>query len=67
VGDAAHVGLGSDLDGCFGAESAPAEVDTVADLALIGPALAELGYGEADVAAILGSNWLRLLQAALPE
>jgi membrane dipeptidase len=67
VGDAAHVGLGSDLDGCFGAESAPAEVDTVADLALIGPALGELGYGEADIAAILGGNWLRLLQAALPE
>jgi membrane dipeptidase len=67
VGDAAHVGLGSDLDGCFGAESAPAEVDTVADLTLIGPALGELGYGEADIAAILGGNWLRLLQAALPE
>ena len=67
VGDAAYVGLGSDLDGCFGAESAPAEVDTVADLALIGPALGELGYGEADIAAILGGNWLRLLQAALAE
>ena len=67
VGDAAHVGLGSDLDGCFGAESAPAEVDTVADLTLIGPALGEIGYGEADIAAILGGNWLRLLQAALPE
>lgn len=67
VGDAAHVGLGSDLDGCFGAESAPAEIDTVADLVRIGPALAELGYGEDDVAAVLGGNWLRVLRAALPE
>jgi len=67
VGDAAHVGLGSDLDGGFGAESAPAEIDTVADLERIGPALVELGYGEDDIAAVLGGNWLRLLRAALPE
>ena len=67
VGDAAHVGLGSDFDGGFGAESAPAEIDTVADLARIGPALGGLGYGEGDIAAILGGNWLRVLRAALPE
>jgi len=66
VGDAAHVGLGSDFDGVFGAESTPAGLDTVADLARIGPALGELGYGEADVAAVLGGNWLRVLRAALP-
>ena len=67
VGDAAHVGLGSDFDGGFGAESTPAEIDTVADLARFGPALAELGYGEEDIAAVLGGNWLRVLQTALPE
>jgi len=67
VGDAKHVGLGSDFDGGFGAESTPAEIDTVADLARIGPALAELGYGEEDIAAVLGGNWLRVLRAALPE
>jgi len=67
VGDAAHVGLGSDFDGGFGAESAPAEIDTVADLPRIGPALGELRYGEEDIVAVLGGNWLRLLRAALPE
>ncbi len=67
VGDAAHVGLGSDFDGGFGAESVPAEIDTVADLARIGPALAEMGYDEGDIAAILGDNWLRVLRDALPE
>jgi len=66
VGDAAHVGLGSDFDGGFGAESAPAGIDTVADLTRVGPALAEMGYGEEDIAAVLGGNWLRLLRAALP-
>lgn len=67
VGDAAHVGLGSDLDGGFGAESAPAGLDTVADLARIGPVLSEAGYSEEEVAAVLGDNWLRLLRDALPE
>ncbi|MBU0704637.1 MAG: membrane dipeptidase [Chloroflexi bacterium] len=67
VGDAAHVGLGSDFDGGFGAESAPAGLDTVADLARIGPALSEAGYSEEEVSAVLGGNWLRLLRVALPE
>jgi membrane dipeptidase len=67
VGNATHVGLGSDFDGGFGAGSAPAEIDTVADLVRIGPALGELGYGEADIAAVMGGNWLRVLRAALPE
>lgn len=66
-GHAAGVGLGSDFDGGFGAESAPAEIDTVADLARIGPALGEMGYGTEDIRAILGGNWLRVLRSGLPE
>jgi len=66
VGDAAHVGLGSDFDGGFGAESAPAEVETVADLRKIAPVLLDMGYSEEDVAAVMGENWLRVLRAALP-
>ena len=67
VGDAAHVALGSDFDGGFGAESVPREIDTVADLQLIGQPLGELGYGEEDIAAVLGGNLLRLLQTSLPD
>jgi membrane dipeptidase len=66
VGDAEHAGLGSDFDGGFGLDAVPAEIDTVADLAKIGPALAARGYGEAQVAAILGGNFLRVLRANLP-
>jgi membrane dipeptidase len=67
VGDAAHVGLGSDFDGGFGAESAPMGIDTVADLGRVVPALGEMGYGEEDIVAVMGGNWLRLLRGALPE
>ncbi len=67
VGDAVHVGLGSDLDGGFGVEDAPAAIDTVADLSRIGPALSDFGYTQDAVGAVLGGNWLRVLRTALPE
>jgi membrane dipeptidase len=67
AGDALHVGLGSDFDGGFGLQSVPAEVDTIADLRKIIPLLAQKGYTEADMTAILGGNWLDYLQSALPE
>jgi len=67
VGNAAQVGLGSDFDGGFGAESTPAEMDTIADLGRVGPALGEMGYSDEDILAVMGGNWLRVLRAALPE
>jgi membrane dipeptidase len=66
TGSAAHVGVGSDFDGGFGASSTPAEIDTVADLQKIGPALAARGYSETDVTAILSQNWIDLLRRGLP-
>ena len=67
AGDARHVGLGSDFDGGFGLQSVPVELDTIADLQIIAPRLAQKGYTEADIAAILGENWLDMLQNNLPE
>jgi membrane dipeptidase len=67
AGDALHVGLGSDFDGGFGLQSVPAEIDTIVDLRKIIPLLAQKGYTEADISAILGGNWLAHLQNTLPE
>ena len=67
VGDAGHVGLGSDFDGGFGADKVPLGLDSVADLRLIGDALSARGYDSGDVEAILNGNWLRVLNRALPE
>ena len=67
TGSAEHVGIGSDLDGGFGAESAPQGIETVADLNAIGVGLAARGYGQDDIAAILSGNMLRQLRATLPE
>lgn len=66
VGDAAHVGLGSDFDGGFGAEDTPSAFDTVADLQRIAPALSEAGYQPEHVEAVMSGNWLRVLGELLP-
>jgi membrane dipeptidase len=67
VGDAEHVGVGSDFDGGFGADDTPVALDTVADLGHIGLALGEAGYDEAHIEAVLGGNWLRVLRRTLPD
>jgi membrane dipeptidase len=66
AGDARHVGLGSDFDGGFGLSAAPGGVDTIADLQKLAPILAAKGYNDGQIAAVLGENWLRHLQAILP-
>lgn len=66
LGSARHVGIGSDLDGGFGAEHIPAELDNIADLGKIGAALLARGYAAADVERIMGGNWLQMLRQALP-
>ena len=66
AGDAHHVGLGSDFDGGFGYPSTPAEVNTIADLQKLAPLLQQKGYADADIAGILGLNWLTFLEQTLP-
>jgi len=67
AGSARHCGIGTDFDGGFGAEATPKEIDTVADLQKFGDALADAGFADDDVRAMMGGNWLRLLERALPE
>jgi len=66
TGSSAHVGLGTDFDGGFGAESIPAEMDTIADLPLIAEALSDRGYALSDIERIMNGNWLRILRSSLP-
>jgi len=66
TGSAQHVGIGSDLDGGFGLQSAPAEIDTLSDILLIETALRARGYAPTDIASILHGNFLRILRRTLP-
>lgn len=67
AGNAEHVALGTDFDGGQGAESAPAELDTVADLPRLASALERRGYRDDDVRRIMGGNWIRFLRSSLPD
>jgi membrane dipeptidase len=67
AGSARHVAIGSDLDGGFGSESIPRELDSAADMPRIGAALRSVGYSSHDVDAIMGENWLQILKRGLPE
>ena len=44
----------------------PAELDTIADLHKLSSLLAARGYGETDIAAIFGGNWIDHLRRNLP-
>jgi membrane dipeptidase len=66
AGNSRHAAIGSDLDGGFGREESPDDLDTIADLQDLPGLLARRGYAEADIAAIMHGNWLRLLRRAWP-
>lgn len=66
TGSSSCVGLGTDFDGGFGAESIPCEMDTIADLHLISDLLSSRGYSDTDIEQIMCTNWLRVLRSSLP-
>lgn len=64
AGNALHVGIGSDLDGAFGTEQSPHDLDTIANLQLLPDLLSQRGYAEEDIDNILFNNWVRFLRKA---
>ena len=62
AGNARHSGIGSDLDGAFGREQTPADLDTIADLARLPSMLAARGYAQADIDQIMHQNFIRFLK-----
>jgi len=64
AGNADHVGIGSDLDGAYGREQSPWDLETIADLGRLPAMLARRGYSPADVGKVMHGNWLRFLRDA---
>ena len=67
AGNTRHVGIGSDLDGGYGCEQTPADLDTIADLQTLPGLLRARGYAEPDIAAVMHGNWLRFFGETLPD
>jgi membrane dipeptidase len=58
--------IGTDLDGGYGTEQTPADVNSIADVQKLAEILNRRGYGADAVAAIFHGNWLRWLRMQLP-
>ena len=61
-GNSSHVGIGTDLDGAFGKEQSPVDLDTIADLQKIPSMLSKKGFTEKDIENIMSRNFIKFLQ-----
>jgi len=65
AGNSEHIGFGSDLDGLFGLEQTPHDMNTIADLQKFGDILHDRGYLQKDIDNIFSGNWIRTLNRVL--
>jgi membrane dipeptidase len=64
AGNSLHAGIGSDLDGGYGTEQTPRDLNSIVDLQKIPDLLRRRGYKEADIENIMYRNWARFLGEA---
>ena len=62
AGNSLHIGIGSDLDGAFGTEQCPYDLDTISDLQTFPNILRKRGYTDDDINNVMHANWLRFLR-----
>ncbi|MDB6054230.1 MAG: peptidase [Verrucomicrobiales bacterium] len=60
-----HVGIGSDLDGAFGQEQSPGDLETIADLQKLVPILQKRGFSESSIEKVMHGNFVSFLSRAL--
>jgi len=66
AGSSKHCALGTDLDGGFGTEQTPGDLNVYSDLQKLGDILTQRGYRASDIDGIFAGNWLRFFKSALP-
>lgn len=64
AGNADHIGIGTDLDGAFGKEQSPHDLESIADLQNIPALLKARGYRLSEIEQVMSGNWLRFLRLA---
>lgn len=62
AGNSLHAGIGSDLDGGYGTEQCPNDLDTISDLQKIPGLLRNRGFRDEDIQNIMHLNFVRFLQ-----
>lgn len=63
-GNSLHIAIGSDLDGAYGKEQSPYDLEDIADLQSLRGILTRRGYSSEDIENIFYKNWLRFLRKA---
>ena len=66
AGSCKHVGIGSDLDGGYGNDQTPTDLNTIADLQKLPALLTKRGFTQADIEAVMHGNWIRFFSEVLP-
>lgn len=66
AGSCQHSVIGSDLDGAFGYEQTPMEIDSIAKLPALGSILEERGFQAGDIEGIFSGNALSFFAKNLP-
>lgn len=61
-GNSYHVGIGTDLDGAFGKEQTPTDIDTIADLQKVPSMLEKKGFSKIDIENIMNKNFIQFLK-----
>ncbi|WP_276359482.1 membrane dipeptidase [Daejeonella sp. H1SJ63] len=64
AGNSLHIAIGSDLDGAYGKEQSPYDLEDIADLQSLSGILSRRGYSSEDIENIFYKNWLRFLRKA---
>jgi len=67
AGNEKHVGIGTDLDGGYGTDQMPMDMDSIADLQSLPALLKARGYTAEDIEGIMWKNFVTLLRTAWKE
>ena len=65
AGNCDHIGIGTDLDGAFGKEQCPHDIDTIADINKLPDLLNKRGYAQDDIQQVMHGNWLRIFRNSI--
>lgn len=66
-GSIRHVGIGTDLDGGYGCEQTPADLNRYRDLQKMVDMMQRRGYSDEEVQSVFYGNWLRFFGEVLPD
>jgi len=64
AGNSNHAAIGTDLDGGFGREQSPYDLDTIADLQRLPDLLQKRGYKPDAIRGVMHGNWVRFFRRA---